>query len=160
MPGYMTAALAMLGVSIVFVLALPGPQLAPRRAGRTCAALFVIGTLAFLTAAAMILLATITTVPGYVVCSPAFAVAILAVAVWMTMCWCAKVPEPAADGVQDADDGEDGGGGGGGRPPVEDPPRDPGPEGIPWEDFDREREAWEHEHTPAPALDERELAGV
>jgi hypothetical protein len=157
-PSYLDAALILVTGSFVLVTVLPAPRMPAVRAGLLCFWLMSAGVLAFVVAVVIAVLAMLTTIPAYVVFAPIVAVGAIGLALWLTMFWLAAAPSPGqerADG--DGPDGDDGGGGGG-PPPADDPPRHPGPpEGIPWDVFDREREAWEAARAPARG---REPAGV
>lgn len=153
-PSYVHAALALVAASFVLAALLPAPRMTAARAGLFCFWLMMAGLVIFAVAVSMIVLAMVTTLPAYLVFSPAIAVLGVALTLWLTMFWVANAPGPQAEQVE-GDDEEDGGGGGG-LGPEDDQPRDPGPpEGIPWDAFDRERESWEPVRAPA-----RELVGV
>lgn len=138
--------------------AVPAPRMHPGRVGGVCLALLAASGLTFFVAAVVVVLGMFRIVPGYVVITPALAGLALAVILSMTSCWVASSGEPEA-AVGDEDEGdEDNDDGGGGLRPEEDPPRDPGPsDGIAWDAFDRERQAWEADRVAGP---ERELVGV
>jgi hypothetical protein len=156
-PPYVHAAFILVVGSFLLITVLPTPRMPAARAGLFCFWLMSAGIAALAVAVAMIVLAMITTIPAYIVFAPTVAVGAIALTLWLTMFWLASAPSPhpeQADG--DGSDGDDGGGGG--LPPADDPPRHPDPpEGIPWDVFDREREAWESTREPVP---ERELTGV
>jgi hypothetical protein len=159
-PTYVHAAFLLVAASFILAAILPAPRMTAARAGLFCFWLMMAGMVIFAVAVSMIVLAMITTLPAYLVFSPAIAVLGLALALWLAMFWVANAPTRSTEQA-DGEDGEDGGGGGGGGlGPEDDPPRDPGPpEGIRWDVFDREREAWESVGEPVGDRD-RELAGV
>lgn len=161
MPPYVQVTLALVVGSFVLMAVLPTPRMPAARAGLFCFWLMAAGTVVFTVAVSMVALALFTSLPAYLVVTPAVAVSGLALTLWLTMFWLAAAPEPREAQAEREDSGEDeGGGGGGGLGPHREPPRDPGPtDGIPWDAFDRERAAWETVRPTAPA-DERELTGV
>jgi hypothetical protein len=146
-PSYFEASIALLAVSFLLVVAIPTPRMHPSRAGSFCLGLMLACLLTFAVSASLIVLAMLGELPGPVVVPPAVAVLGVSVTFSATMFWMssAEAPERAADA--DESDGDDSGGGGGLRPEDE-PPRDPGPsDGIAWDAFDRERQAWEAART-------------
>jgi hypothetical protein len=150
-PSYVHAAFLLVAACFILAAVLPAPRMSAARAGLFCFWLMMVGMVIFAVAVSMIVMAMVTTVPAYLVVSPAVAVLAVALAVWLAMFWLASAPTPQVEG--EGEDGEDGGGGGGGLGPEDDPPRDPGPpDGMPWDAFDREREAWESSREPAPVL--------
>lgn len=159
MPSYVLAAFAVVIGGFLLAAVLPAPRVAAARAARACAWIFALGGLVFTASVSIIVAAMFTPVPSLLVLFPAIAVVGLAVVLWVATLWLSKPPEAAEDEADSSTDGtdEDGGGGGGGLRPSEDPPRAPGPDGIRWDDFDREREAWESAREP---VRERELSGA
>jgi hypothetical protein len=156
-PTYVHATFVLVVASFILAAVFPAPRMTAARAGLFCFWLMMAGMAIFAVAVSMIALAMVTTLPAYLVFSPALAVLGVALALWLAMLWVANAPAPPAEQA-DGEDGEDGGGGGGGLGPEDDPPRDPGPqEGIRWDAFDREREAWENAREP---VRESELTGV
>ncbi len=162
-PTYVHAAFVLVAASFILAAVLPAPRMTAARAGSFCFWLMMAGAMVFAVAVSMIVLAMITRLPAYLVFSPAIAVLGLALVLWLTMFWVANAPVPAAVAAEgdDGEGGEDGGGGGGGGlGPEDDPPRDPGPpDGIHWDAFDREREAWESTRERERER-ERDLVGV
>lgn len=131
MPVYVHAAAGAAGAALALPLLAPLPQWARLRAGLFCRILLV-GGLAALTAGAAL--------PVAGVWWPGMAALATAVTLWMVMFWFAREDPRRDDGP--ADDGPRGGGGGPPEPPR---PRQPPGGGIDWDDFDRQRHAWERE---------------
>lgn len=140
--------------------AVPAPRLHPGRVGAVCLLLLAASGLTFVVAGAFVILGMFRVVPGYVVITPALAGLALAVILSMTSCWFASSQEDDAEAADEDESDGDNDDGGGGLRPEEDPPRDPGPtDGIEWDAFDRERQAWEAERS-ADRDAGRELVGV
>jgi hypothetical protein len=158
-PSYVHASIALVAATIVIAVIVPTPEMHPARAGAICLSLMAASAATFLGSLVVIVLAMVSSLPGYVVLAPALAALGVATALALATCWMASsdAPDPPvadADGSED----DDGGGGGGGLRPEDEPPKDPNPtDGIDWDHFDRERSGWE---TVGPAAPERELVEV
>lgn len=155
----MHASIALVAAMIVIAVIVPTPEMHPARAGTICLSLMAASAVTFLSALVVIVLAMMSSLPGYVVLTPALAALGVATALALATCWMASADAPDQP-VADADGSEedDGGGGGGGLRPEDEPPKDPSPtDGIDWDHFDRERSGWETVGSPAP---QRELVEV
>lgn len=154
----MHASIALVAATIVIAVIVPTPEMHPARAGTICLSLMAASALTFLAAVVVIILAMMSSLPGYVVLAPALAALGVATALALATCWMASsdAPDPP---VADADGSEeDEGGGGGGLRPEDEPPKDPNPtDGIDWDQFDRDRSGWE---TVRPSAPERELVEI
>ncbi len=146
MPSYVVAAFASAVAGLLLAMVVPSPRLPTARATRRCAWLFGTGVLLFVTSVSMTAVAMLTSVPSLIVVLPAAAAVGVALTLWLMMRWFARTPDAEPEATGESTDGTDedgGGGGGGGLRPTEDPPRAPGPDGINWDDFDRDRDVWE-----------------
>lgn len=154
--------IALAVATLLLAVVLPAPRLRPSRLGPVCVGLVAAAAGTFLVALTVIVLGMCGVLSGPVVIAPAIAGLAMAVVLCMTMCWVVSAAPAQEDAVAaDEESGEDdGGGGGGGLRPEDEPPRDPGPpDGICWDAFDRDRQAWE-DTRPARSAPERELVEV
>lgn len=153
--------IALAVATLLLATVLPAPRMHPARLGAVCLSLMVASGVTFVVALSVMVLGMFRVLSGPVVITPAIAGLALSVVLCMTMCWVVAAAPHQTDAVAaDEESGEDdGGGGGGGLRPEDEPPRDPGPpDGICWDAFDRDRQAWED--TRPARTPERELAEV
>ncbi|MCW3038966.1 MAG: sulfite exporter TauE/SafE family protein [Solirubrobacterales bacterium] len=156
-PSYVQASVALAGAVLLLATVLPAPRLHPARLAPVVLCLMAASATTFLLAFGVIVAGVLGLLQGSIVIVPALAGLGLAVTLCLTMCWVVSAAGPVdavAAGDEEPEEDE-GGGGGGGLRPEDDPPRDPGPtDGICWDAFDRDRQAWES----LRPVTERELA--
>ncbi|MTD46018.1 hypothetical protein GKE82_17425 [Conexibacter sp. W3-3-2] len=148
MPSYVHAMFGAVGLTLVVAVLAPAPRMPVNRAARACRVLMISGGLLWIAA---------FTMPAFDVWYPALALLGAAMGTWFGMFWLARqpslydLPPERAEHSDDADDDDQGGGGGGGRGPEPDPGPEPsGPDGIDWDDFDRQRRSWESDRDRTP----------
>ncbi|WP_354700917.1 hypothetical protein DSM112329_01210 [Paraconexibacter sp. AEG42_29] len=161
MPAYLQASLALAATTPILANAVPAPRMRSGHVGTLCLCLLVSSALTFIVAAGVVVLGLLTILPGFVVITPALAGLAIAVVLSMTSCWISTSQERIVDEAEESDPDSDSDDGGGGLRPEDEPPRDPGPsDGIAWDAFDLERQAWEATRTERDRDAERELVGV